>query len=373
MKIAHIFKTYFPDTQGGLEEAIRQIARYTTGRGIENRIITLSDRAFPRQLAHPEADVIRFQTTIDILSTPMSLDFFQAYPRAIEDCDILHFHFPWPFAELTYLMHKIPKPAIVTYHADARKYKWIQLLYRSFMNRFLTRMDRIVVTSRQYLDSSVDLKPFRQKCRVIPLTLDPSRFSAPEAETLKTVKNTYGDQFFLFVGVLRPYKGIEYLLKAMQHVNGTLVIIGRGKEKAALRKQCRELGLTNVCFTGYVEDRYLPAFYMLCKAFVFPSVNRSEAFGVSLLEASYFGKPMITTELSTGTSYVNQHRVSGLIVPPGNVRALIAAMNTLRENETLCSYYGANAYRRLNNLFSPEISGNLYIDLYKEVLARQHH
>ncbi len=370
MKIAHIFKTYFPDTQGGLEEAIRQIAQYTTGRGIENRIITLSDRAFPRQLVRPEADVIRFQTTIDILSTPMSLDFFQAYPRAIEDCDILHFHFPWPFAELTRLMRKTSRPAIVTYHADARKYKWIQLLYRPFMNRFLTRMDRIVVTSRQYLDSSVDLKPFRQKCRVIPLTLDPSRFSIPDAEILDTVKNTYGDQFFLFVGVLRPYKGIEYLLKAMQHVNGTLVIIGKGKEKAALERQCRELGLTNVCFTGYVEDRYLPAFYMLCKAFVFPSVNRSEAFGVSLLEASYFGKPMITTELSTGTSHVNQHGVTGLVVPPENVFALQAAMNILYGNEPLCSHYGTNAYRRFKTLFAPEVSGNLYVDIYREILDR---
>lgn len=370
MKIAHIFKTYFPDTQGGVEEAIRQITRFTSSQGIENRVITLSKHPQPACLHFPEAKIVRYKTHLDMLSTPMSIAFFRNYPQAVKDCDILHFHFPWPFAELIHLIRPVTKPAIVTYHADARKYRWLQLLYSPFMNRFLSKMDRIVVTSRQYLDSSVDLIPFHKKCHVIPLTLDPGRFGVLNPSTLAAVQRKFGNDFFLFIGVLRAYKGITYLLEAMRGVHNRLVIIGKGKEKTALEKQCRELGLKNVQFAGYVDDCCLPAFYQLCKAFVFPSINRSEAFGVSLLEASYFAKPMITTQLFTGTSYVNRHGVTGLVVPPKNPAALRNAMNTLSANDVLCQRYGENALRRLNALFTPNLSGRLYMDMYREISER---
>lgn len=377
MKIAHIFKTYFPDTQGGLEEAIRQISEYTTAQGVENRIFTVSPTPGKVPVQFNEARVNQFKTTIDIFSTPMSYEFFKKARGEIEECDIIHFHFPWPFAEILFLLQRYKKPALVTYHADILKFKLLKFFIKPVINQFLSKVDSIVTTSQSFLDSSIDLQPFRDKCRVIHLSIGNDRFNLNgqgnginHEKVLKKVESEVGRDFFLFVGVLRDYKGLEYLIKAMKGLDNKLVIIGKGQNKEKLIKTSEELGLKNVHFPGFVDDTYLQAYLKLCKAFILPSIDRSEAFGVSLLEASYFSKPMISTELGTGTSFVNKHLETGLVVPPGNIRALQKAMCKLSNDNNLCGKLGANAKKRYEALFVPEITGKEYLKLYDELLQK---
>jgi rhamnosyl/mannosyltransferase len=375
LKVIHIFKTYVPDTQGGLEETIRQISRYTTSKGVNNRIITVSDNPNPSRIIFNEAEVIRYKKSLDIFSTPISIKFFNNYTKHFAKSDILHFHFPWPFAELLYLIKQVQKPSIVTYHADAMKNRILKSFYKPVINQFLKKVKRIIVTSSYFLDSSVDLRPFKGKCDVINLSIDLHRFGikidelTDDSAIIKAVKKKYGKDFFLFVGVLRHYKGIEYLLEAMQGIDKKLVIIGRGDKKQELENKAKALGLNNVFFTGYVDDRFLPAFYKLSRAFVFPSINRSEAFGVSLLEASMFSKPMITTELSTGTSYVNQHLKTGFVIPSKDVMSLRKTMITLSEDDSLCSEFGKNARKRYEEKFTNEIAGRKYMQIYNDILG----
>ena len=375
MKVLHIFKTYFPDTQGGLEEAIRQISKYTTSQGVENRILTVSDNPIPQRIKYPEAEVIRYKKTIDIFSTPISKNFFFDCEQEIKTCDILHFHFPWPFAEMLFLYKRFAKPSIVTYHADALKYKWIKFFFKPVIHKYLGQVDKIVATSQPFLDSSQDLQSFKDKCSVINLSIDDNRFrlsdndKCEQGSVIKKIESKYGREFFLFVGVLRHYKGLEYLIKAMSRLENNLVIIGKGENKGKLSNLAKRLGLNNVFFLGYIDDKDLPAFYKLSKAFVFPSIDRSEAFGVSLLEAASFSKPMISTELSSGTSYVNKHQETGFVVPPRDIEALRTAMLMLSENDELCSQFGKNARKRYERKFTPEITGKKYLNLYNDILS----
>jgi len=371
MKVLHIFKQYFPEKQGGMEEMIRQISRYTSRYGIKNKILTLSPTANPHVIEFPEIDVIRYKTSLDICSTPISFDFFRYFKKNIKASNILHFHFPWPFAELNFLYSMSRKPSLVTYQSDIVKYKCLNRLYRPFSKMFLKKVDVIIATSDQYLKTSTELKLFKDKCRVIPLSIDRQRFEEIDKSTLKMIKEKYGEDFFLFVGVLRSYKGLEYLLDAMRGLKRKLVIVGKGSEEEKLREKVKLLGLNNVVFTGYIEDKILPAFYKLCRVFVFPSCDRSEAFGVSLLEASYFSKPMISTELGTGTTLVNKHKETGLVVSPKNTIELRNSLSFLSGNKKICEKYGRNAKKRFDKLFNSESMGKKYLDIYNQLYERQ--
>jgi O-antigen biosynthesis rhamnosyltransferase len=371
IKVLHIYKTYYPDSLGGLEEAIRQTVKYNCNHGIENRIMTVSSIPNPRVVKFKEATVVRYKTLLDVFSTPISFEFCRNFRKNANACDILHFHSPWAWGELNYLIGGIKKPSLVNYHSDLVRYRLLGKLYHPFFTEFLRRMDVVVVTSESHLNSSVILKQFRDKCRIIPLSLDQDRFKGSSDDILQRIKNKYGEDFFLFVGVLRAYKGLSYLLDAMVNIDRILIIVGKGPEERRLKDKAKSLELNNVIFTGYIGDKYLPAFYKLCRAFVFPSINRSESFGVSLLEASFFSKPMISTELGTGTTLVNKHKETGLVVSPKNAIELKKSLSILSGNRQICEKYGRNARKRFDKLFNLELIGRKYIDIYNHLYEQQ--
>jgi rhamnosyl/mannosyltransferase len=136
-----------------------------------------------------------------------------------------------------------------------------------------------------------------------------------------------------------------------------------------LRQQAARLRLDKVDFVGPVGDDDKVALLTLCHALTFPSHLRSEAFGISLLEGAMFGKPLISTEIGTGTSYVNVNRETGLVVPPSDAIALREAMEKLWNNDRLAAALGVNARARFNKNFTAEKMVDGYVDLYKRLVA----
>lgn len=84
-----------------------------------------------------------------------------------------------------------------------------------------------------------------------------------------------------------------------------------------------------------------------------------------------FGKPMVCSEIGTGTSFINQHEVSGLVVPPQNALAMRAAMGLLWESEELAARYGKAARERYLNVFTSHSMGAAYVKLYSDLISRQ--
>ncbi|MDH5738391.1 MAG: glycosyltransferase, partial [Gammaproteobacteria bacterium] len=128
-------------------------------------------------------------------------------------------------------------------------------------------------------------------------------------------------------------------------------------------------GLKNVRFTGYIPDQEKVALYDLCAGVVLPSHLRSEAFGVSLVEGAMFARPLVCAEAGSGTSFVNIHGETGLVVPPENPEALREAMTGITQNKTLAAAMGANARMRYENLLSGEAMGKAYGDVYEKLLG----
>jgi glycosyltransferase involved in cell wall biosynthesis len=373
MKILHVYRTYFPDSQGGLEEVIRQICLAAGEHGVTSRVFTLSDEPYPHTLPRVEADVIRVRKTFEIASCGFALTGMRRFAREVEWADIVHYHYPWPFSDMMYLTVGRQRPAILTYHSDIVRQQFLLSVYRPLMSRYLNAMDMIVATSPNYFATSEVLCEYADKVEVIPIGLDEPSYPAIDERNrdLAAARLKYGEGFFLFVGVLRYYKGLHILLDAMQGADYNVVIVGSGPVEQALRQQARRLGLANVIFAGFVPDREKMALFQLSRAVVFPSYLRSEAFGVTLLEGAMSARPLISAEVGSGTSHVNIHRETGLVVPPGNSRALREAMDELHRDRATAQAMGQRARQRYEALFTGRRMGARYADAYRRILAGQ--
>ena len=372
MKVLHVYRTYFPDSQGGLEEVIRQICLGTRQSGVTSRVFTLSDEPYPRVLPRVEADVVRVRKSFEIASCGFALTGIRRFAREVAWADIVHYHYPWPFSDMLYLLAGRGKPAVITYHSDVVRQQFLLSVYRPLMRKYLGAMDRIVATSPNYFATSEVLQEFADKVAVIPIGLDEPSYPALDEcnRDLAPAAARYGRDFFLFVGVLRYYKGLHILLDAIKDAPYNVVIVGAGPVEAELREQALRLGLDNVVFAGFVSDREKMALFQLCRAVVFPSYLRSEAFGVTLLEGAMSARPLISAEVGSGTSHVNIHGETGLVVPPGNSVALRAAMDELYSDEPKARAMGERARRRYETLFTGRGMGEQYAAIYAEVQAK---
>ena len=294
----------------------------------------------------------------------MSLEAVALFRSLHRWADLTHFHFPWPFADILYLLgKKTHSSSILTYHSDIVKQKRLATLYRPLMNWFLSEMQVIVCTSPNYLQSSSALARFREKSEVIPIGLDRSTYPAP------TLDRGPVKPFFFFVGVLRYYKGLDTLIKAAKGAPYEVLIAGTGPLENELRQKALKQHASNVRFLGRISDQEKVDYIATCTALVLPSDERSEAFGVVLAEGAMLGRPLISTELGTGTSFVNIHEETGLVVQPNSPVALRKAMDRLYENKEYAVSLGENAKQRFEKLFTGRQMGQSYLELYKAVAA----
>ena len=367
MRVLHIYRTYFPESQGGLEEVIRQICLNTRPHGVQSRVLCVSPSIRPRVVRRREAAVFRVRRDLEIASCGFSLEAPSLLRRLLGWADIVHYHFPWPFADMLHLAMRVRQPTVLTYHSDIVRQRALALLYAPLRNRFLHSMRRIICTSPNYLATSRVLSRFEHKVDVVPIGLDPASYPRTSAQDAADARAIHGEGYFLFVGVLRYYKGLHILLDSIAGAPYRVVIVGSGPTEAALKKQAATLGLANVAFTGQVSDRAKVALIERCRAVVFPSHMRSEAFGVTLLEGAMHGKPLISTEVGSGTSHVNVDGETGLVVTPGSRKALRDAMDWLHERPDEARRMGERAQARFARLFTGDLMGQRYAGIYASV------
>lgn len=368
MRVLHFYKTYRPDSQGGVEQLIEQLCSGCAARGVTSNVLTVSKNTVTVDFN----DHFHYRTpqSFEISSSSFSLSAFRDFKKYAGEANIIHYHFPWPFMDMVHFASNLKKPTVVTYHSDIVKQKNLLRLYRPMMNRFLSSVDRIVATSPNYVETSSVLAAYRDKVSIIPIGLDPKKYPIPSPKLLSSWRARIGPRFFLFVGNLRYYKGLHYLLSALPNLDIPIVIIGAGHEESALKAQMNSLKLKNVHFVGAVDDTEKMALLYLSEAMLFPSHLRSEAFGISLLEAAMLGKPMLSCEIGTGTSYVNVHGDTGLVVPPGDPGSLRSAMLWLWQNPEQAQDMGLRAQKRFQEKFTADEMIKSYLAVYQQVLNR---
>ena len=370
MRVLHFFKAAMPDSMGGIEQVMHQLSMGAQKHGIDSDVLALT-RGEPRVIEQDGYRVHLVKSSFELASTGFSVDAFKTFARLAKHADVVHYQYPWPLMDLVHFVTRCNKPSVVSYQSDIVRQKRLLQLYRPLQQRFLRSVDKLVVASPNYLASSTELEPFRAKTCVIPIGLDRASYPPADAQRNANWRRQLGERFFLFVGVLRYYKGLHVLIEAARGSRYPIVIVGAGPVEQDLKAQAQQLGVSNIHFLGALPEHDKVALLELCTALVFPSHLRSEAFGISLLEGAMFGKPMISCEIGTGTTYINIDRETGLVVPPDNPPALRAAMDWLWNNPDDAAQMGVRAAQRYEQLFTAERMVAEYVQLYRQLVEQR--
>lgn len=362
MKILHLYKDYHP-IFGGIEGNIQAIAETQAKNGHKVTVLVTN----PSDLSSEEwlngVHILRANRIATVASTPLSFDL--ALKLRQQRPDIVHLHFPYPVGEVANLLMGRGRASVITYHSDIVKQQAILRAYAPILRRVLAKADRIMPTSPNYIQSSSWLKPLAANCTPVPLGINPQRFL-----DVKPLDLGVTTPKLLFVGRHRYYKGVDTLIHAMRDINATLFIGGDGPMRSHWETTASELALTDkIRFLGNVPHRDLPALFAACDIFVLPANSRAEAFGIVLMEAMASAKPCVTTELSTGTSFIVQDGVTGSVVPPQNPELLAESINYLLHSPDLMAQFGEAGRHRLLNEFSIEMMVDRIQAVYESVLS----
>ncbi len=368
MKILQINKFYYP-VIGGIETSVKQIAEginKTDDFIVDVLVCNSGFKTMCEQIN--DVSVTRASSIGIFFSMPVSMSFILLLKRLWKKYDLLHIHLPFPLGEFALWLIRPKCRIMVTYHSDIVRQRFISSSLKWLHTWVLTRAERIAVSNPNIIETSPLLKNFKSKCTVIPFGVDLQTFNPGSGvpASIEKIRKPYEKRIVLFVGRLVYYKGVEYLIRAMKDIDAMLVIIGNGPLKQKLINEVRDNGLEHtVKFIPFCSQNKLANFYRAASVFVLPSIYKSEAFGITIIEAMACGLPVISTELGTGTSYVNQDDITGYIVPPRDSEAINRALKKLLSDSTLSLKMGKAAFERIRTGFTVDGMLNCYKGLYK--------
>jgi glycosyltransferase involved in cell wall biosynthesis len=344
-RVLHIGK-YLPPVPGGMESYLGDLLRLSAGRGIVAGALVHQKPTYatPNPKDFGGAYVAAVKTLGQWLYVPLAPTFGRGLKRAIRDFqpNVLHIHLPNMAAFVALFAAEARRlPWVIHWHADVAPEAlpaWGRVVlpvYRLLEKMLLRKARWIIATSQPYLESSSSLQPFREKTAVLPLFIDPSRLTAgmtPAAITLE-LESPRNPLRILAVGRLTYYKGFDVLLRALVGTDEgvTLTLVGEGDQAARLKALSASLGLNErVRFLGAATQAELIAEYADTDLFCLPSIDRSEAFGLVLLEASMFGAAIIASNVhGSGLPWLAT-QLGGTITPAGNSVVLAEAINRFR-------------------------------------------
>lgn len=343
VRILHIGK-FYPPVPGGIERYLGDLVEAQRALGDAPAVLCHADPGAASRAGQAAAPdwLMRCPVWFNLLFAPISPAFPFWLARALRrhDAEVLHLHLPnlSAFAALMVPAAR-RRPWVAHWHADVEtgRFPWSMRLaypfYRVFERAVLERAEAIVVTSRPYLAASRPLRPWRHKCRVIPLGVDPARLPEVAADAAPAGAADWGaGARVLAIGRLTYYKGFDTLIEAVARLPGVaLNIVGDGEERPRLERLLDRLGRpARIRLLGQADDAVCHRLLASCDVFCLPSRERTEAFGIVLMEAMRYGKPIVATRLAgSGVTWVAREDDNAVLAPPDDAPALAAALARL--------------------------------------------
>ena len=319
LRILHIGK-YFPPHPGGMETYLRDLMNVQKRQGLEvMALVHASERGlFDMEESVDALDgttyqVMRSARWFNLSFVPISPGFIWSAFKAIKNFkpDLIHIHHPNSSAMWLLLLPAARRlPWVAHWHSDIETpssstfVKFLYRIYRPFEQAILRKTARIITTSPPYLEASAALTSQNRKCEVIPLGLDPARL--PQTEEVTTVSRP-NEPLVLFIGRLAPYKGLLNLIEAIAELREVHCwVAGDGKLKRKLQSTIQQRKLTDrVALLGPVTEEEKWRLFKSCDVLALPSIEKTEAFGMVLLEAAHFAKPVVVTDAAgSGMAWV---------------------------------------------------------------------
>jgi rhamnosyl/mannosyltransferase len=349
LRVLHAYKTYLPETDGGIPAAIRALA---TGLGgaVDSRVLATRRLGAPARITVDGVPVLRAAALGEALSLPLAPLYPLALRRAAAAADLVALHVPFPLGDLGALLAR-GVPLVIHWHADIVRQRIAARLVAPLLRASLARAARIIVSHPGIIARSPWLAPVAARCVVVPYGIDAGSWAAPgdEAATLRARH----PRLIVAVGRLVGYKGFEVLIDAVAGLDATLAIVGEGPLGPALASRVEASGLGDrILLMGRLPRPRLQALLHAARVFAFPSVSAAEAFGIAQLEAMACGLPVVNTALPTAVPWVARHGQEGLTVPPGDAPALAAAIGRLLDDPAHAAALGAAGRARVQAVFT---------------------
>ena len=322
LRVLHLGK-YYPPHRGGIESYVETLCAELRGC-VDSIVLVASDNMLTSREVFGGTTVFRAGTVACIASMPICPRMFHLSRFA--EADIVHLHLPNPFAVVVYFAALRHKPLVISYHSDIVRQRYLRALVEPIVDAALRHARVIIAASPQYIATSCLLQKYSGRCRMIPYGIRPEAFEVCDHAAILDIKRKYGSRLLISVGRLVPYKGFEYLIRAMAGVAATLLILGDGPLLGELEKVALVAGVAGKVIFLRGVDNVVPYLHA-ADIFVLPSIERSEAFGIVQLEAMACGTPVINTRIASGVPFVSKDGVSGITVPPLDSAALQSAIN----------------------------------------------
>ncbi len=382
LRILHIGKFYPPAT-GGIENFLGDLLPALNRNGITAAALVHDDpHDNSGMVRQSSAKTYRVPCYGTLLYAPISPGFPSAVRKTIASFkpDVLHFHVPntsafWALP----LSCTADLPWVVHWHADVvpsaidRRMALAYQLYRPVERLFLRRAHAVIATSHAYLQTSAALADVTDKCRVVSLGLDRHRLQPPDETGQRLAETLWGQSSsrILVIGRLTYYKGHDVILDAAASLpDARILIVGTGERESILQKRIQMLGLADrVSMPGFMPESNLHALISSCDCLCLPSIERTEAFGLVLLEAMCYGKPVVASDIpGSGIGWVVENGVTGFLVPPGDPVSLARSVSVLLTQPELKVKMGAAALDRFMRLFQIDHIAQEIVLIYHRML-----
>jgi glycosyltransferase involved in cell wall biosynthesis len=373
MRVTMVNKYYSPPHLGGVETVVATLSSALAARGVHVDALVANEAGRTVTEVIDGVRVTRLARTVAIAKTPIALGMRGAIRAAAsgpDASDVIQLNHPYPWGEASWLVSGARVPMVIGYHADITRQKRLLALYGPVLHRVFDRAAAIVASSPNIVAGSDVLSRYADKCRVIPYGIEPSRYDATPAISVRAaqLRAEHDRPVVLFVGRLVYYKGADVLVRAMRGVDADLVIVGSGPLEAELRTLAASAGVADrTTFLPSQPFAELVALYRAADVFCLPSTARAESFGIVQLEAQVCGVPCVSTDIPTSVPYVNLDGVTGTTVPAGDVAALTGALQTLVADPGLRQRLGHQARERVLAEFTVDRMTSAYLALYREL------
>ncbi len=306
----------------------------------------------------------------------LKLTYLKALPRIKKiikkfNPDILHSHYASSYGLIGALSRFHPF-IISVYGSDVFNFPTKNCITKELLKFNLSKADKILSTSKvmakeiaKYSGKDVEITPFG---------IDISIFQPCNT------KEKLFDKDDIVVGTVKSLEekyGIEYLIRAFKLVSDRhpeiplkLLLVGKGTKEEYYKKLVSDLGLSKVTrFMGYVNQKEISIYHNVIDISVFDSLE--ESFGVSVLEASACGKPVIVSDAG-GLPEIVEDNITGIIVPRRNAGATADAIEKLLMDEGLRKQMGINGRKKVERHFNINDNVEQMVKIYNTVLKEFH-
>ncbi len=374
MKILQFGKFYYP-VFGGMERTMYEITEGFTALGTTCDVLCSNTTPHNEISEFDNYTVYRAASYGRLNSTPISPQLVTMLRKIHKNYDIIHIHHPDPMAFLALFLVRPSAKIVIQWQSDIVRQAFMLKFFLPLQSWVLKRADTIIVASDAYAQHSPYLKPYLDKVEIIPIGISEEPLRADDSK-VASIKERYKDKkIILSFGRLVTYKGFDYLIEAARYLTDDYIILigGGGPEEKNLTEIIARHQLTHkVHLLGHIEESEKYNYFQAASIFCLPSVTKAEAYGVVLLEAMAFGKPIVSSKIEeSGMVWVNQENVTGLQVPPKSPQALAEAIETICNDSKLYKNFSENAKKRYQEIFTQKSMIDALKNLYEKLLSNQ--